>query len=285
MKKRYFVGLIIVMLSNFAYSLNGETLREFWIVDNLSTPESVVYDSLNDLLYVSNINGDPADKDRNGYISKINLKGEIVEKKWIATLDAPKGMAISENYLYVADINQLVMIDINLGKIVARFNIKDSEFLNDVTSDKNGNIYITDSSSSPGIIYKFLGGKITKWLVNKNLKRPNGIAFYNDEIFVGSFANGMLYKINPKTNETNEMGKFINAIDGLTFANGDKFFLSNWFGKIVMVKDFSNYYELTYNFPTKINSADILYLDYYGGILLIPTFFADKLIAYKIISD
>ena len=100
MKKRYFIGLLILILSNFAYSLNGETLREFWIVDNLSTPESVVYDSLNNLLYVSSINGDPADKDRNGYISKINLKGEIVEKKWIATLDAPKGMAISDNYLY-----------------------------------------------------------------------------------------------------------------------------------------------------------------------------------------
>jgi len=285
MKKRYFIGLLVLILSNFAYSLNGETLREFWIVDNLSTPESVVYDSLNNLLYVSSINGDPADKDRNGYISKINLKGEIVEKKWIATLDAPKGMAISDNYLYVADINQLVMIDINLGKIVARFNVKDAEFLNDVVADKNGNIYITDSSSSPGVIYKFVGGKITKWLVNKNLKRPNGIAFYNNEIFVGSFATGMLYKINSITKEIEEIGKFISAIDGLTFGSGNKLFLSNWFGKIVIVEDFSNYYELTYDFPTKINSADILYLDYSGGILIIPTFFADKLIAYKIVSD
>ena len=43
-------------------------------------PESVIYDSKNDVLYVSNITDHPFKKDGTGYISKIGLDGSIIEK-------------------------------------------------------------------------------------------------------------------------------------------------------------------------------------------------------------
>ncbi len=69
-------------------------------------PESVLYNPAKKELYVSNINGQPLGRDGNGYISRLGLDGEIIIRKWVTGLDAPKGMGIFKNILYVADINK-----------------------------------------------------------------------------------------------------------------------------------------------------------------------------------
>ena len=78
-----------------------------WVVDGLNEPESVIYDEMSNAIYISNINGDPLELDKNGYISKISVDGQILEKKWVAGLDAPKGMAIYDNNLFVTDVNKI----------------------------------------------------------------------------------------------------------------------------------------------------------------------------------
>ena len=75
-------------------------------------PESVIYDSKNDVLYVSNITDHPFKKDGTGYISKIGLDGTIIKKKWINKLNAPKGLTITNDKLYIADVDELVEVDI-----------------------------------------------------------------------------------------------------------------------------------------------------------------------------
>jgi hypothetical protein len=114
--------------------------------DDLKNPESVVYAPKQNVLYVSNIDGKPDQKDQNGFISKISpSNGSIVELNWITGLNAPKGMAIynnnSSSRLYVSDITDLVEIDIGSGKIIKRFNAPGSVFLNDVALDNQG-IYL-----------------------------------------------------------------------------------------------------------------------------------------------
>ena len=83
-----------------------------WVVDGLNEPESAVFDKKNSAIYISNINGDPLKLDKNGYISKITVDGQILEKKWIKGLDAPKGMTIFNDHLFVADINKIWKINI-----------------------------------------------------------------------------------------------------------------------------------------------------------------------------
>src|SRR2546427_258967 len=66
----------------------------------IKAPESVLYDVAGDQYLVSNINGQPLDKDGNGFISRLTPEGRVAELKWIAggtkgvTLNAPKGMGI-----------------------------------------------------------------------------------------------------------------------------------------------------------------------------------------------
>ena len=122
---------------------------------NLKDPESVAYESKQHVLFVSNMNGQPDQKDQNGFISKVSpSNGSIIELNWITALNAPKGIAISNDNstLYVADITDLVQIDIDSGKIIKRFNAPGSSFLNDVVADNQGNIYVSDTDTNT--IYK-----------------------------------------------------------------------------------------------------------------------------------
>ena len=96
-------------------------LEEQWATEQiLKTPESVIYDGENNVLYVSNINRNPSQKNEKGFISKISLDGEIIELKWITGLNAPKGSGIYNGKLFVADIDRLVEIDIKKGKILKK---------------------------------------------------------------------------------------------------------------------------------------------------------------------
>ena len=83
-------------------------------------PESVIYDS-NDVLYVSNITDHPFNKDGTGYISKIGLDGAVIEKKWVDNLNAPKGLTISNDKLYIADVDELVEVDIATAKVTNKY--------------------------------------------------------------------------------------------------------------------------------------------------------------------
>lgn len=80
-------------------------------VTGFSTPESVVHDAVDDVYLVSNINGEPLAEDGNGFISRVTPDGEVEALRWIdgeadgVELNAPKGMAVLGDTLYVADID------------------------------------------------------------------------------------------------------------------------------------------------------------------------------------
>src|ERR671923_722747 len=117
----------------------------------LKTPESVIYEPNENVLFVSNIDGPPDRKDKQGFISKVSpLNGSIIELNWVTGLDAPKGMAIinsndNNKLLYVSDITDLLEIDINSGKIINRYNAPGSAFLTDGAS---GKLYIVNSNGT-----------------------------------------------------------------------------------------------------------------------------------------
>jgi len=108
------------------------------------TPESVLYDADSDVYLVSNINGEELAADANGFISRVDPTGRVVELKWIdgsrpeQALDAPKGMAFSDGVLYVADITSVRMFDGATGKAAGKVTIPGATFLNDVAAAPDG---------------------------------------------------------------------------------------------------------------------------------------------------
>src|SRR5205823_1424226 len=151
-------------------------------------PESVVFAPKQNVLFVSNVDGKPDQKDQKGFISKVSpSNGSIIELNWITGLNAPKGIAISNNdsKLYVSDITDLVEIDVASGKIIKRFNAPGSAFLNDVVSDNQGNIYVSDTITNT--IYKLdtnvkdNNTSLQAWLQSPQLNGPNGLHVDNNK--------------------------------------------------------------------------------------------------------
>jgi sugar lactone lactonase YvrE len=121
------------------------------------TPESVRYDSAGDVFYVSNINGSPLAKDDNGFISRMKPDGTIDSLELIAggrggvTLNAPKGLALVGDTLWVADIDAVRAFNVRTGAVVANVDLSSfhAVFLNDVCVGGDGAIYVTDTGMKP----------------------------------------------------------------------------------------------------------------------------------------
>src|SRR5262245_24182595 len=71
-------------------------------VTNLETPYSFVSSSSGKEYFISSVNGDPEAADNNGFITKLDGSGKILNLKFIQggtdgiVLNAPKGMALVE---------------------------------------------------------------------------------------------------------------------------------------------------------------------------------------------
>jgi DNA-binding beta-propeller fold protein YncE len=108
--------IFVLGTTDVAVAQESDQIQKLWETPTqLDTPESVVYEPTEDVLFVSNIDGEPDEKDGQGFISKISpSNGTVIELNWVTGLNAPKGMAVSSDSskLYVADITDLVEIDI-----------------------------------------------------------------------------------------------------------------------------------------------------------------------------
>jgi hypothetical protein len=98
-------------------------------------PESALFDTQRKVVYASNVAGDANAKDGVGFISKISPDGKLIELEWVKGLNAPKGMVMKGDKLYVSDVDQLVEIDIDKGEVSNRWNAEGSKFLNDTVVD------------------------------------------------------------------------------------------------------------------------------------------------------
>jgi hypothetical protein len=179
---RLVFGLILTLIVSSAQAAEPKLL---WEVKGLAQPESVVQDPATGVLYVSNVAGAVMQKDGNGFISKLRPDGTIIEREWVKGLDGPAGLALHDRALYVADIDQLVEINIASGEIVKRYPAEGALFLNDAAADEEGTVYVSDTPTNT--IWRLKDGKFEPWLQNDALKNPNGLLVQGDRLIVAPF--------------------------------------------------------------------------------------------------
>lgn len=217
-----------------------------WVEDvGFATPESVRHEPVSDVYLVSNINGVPTEKDGNGFISRLSPDGEVLELKWIdgeadgVVLNAPKGMAIQEGVLYVADIDCVRMFDLTSGAAAGEVCIPDATFLNDIAADDQGTVFVTDSGlrmgseglepSGTDAVYRLSGdGRMAAIARGDWLGRPNGVAVGSRGIFVGTFGSGEVHQLAVDGSHEPVMPASERQIDGVEFTDAGGFMFSSW---------------------------------------------------------
>ena len=293
MKKIAFFKYLFSMVFMFslAFAHADPVLTKLWESKaDFKLTESVVFDKENNILYVSNMQGDPFSKDGNGFISKVDLDGKIVKLKWIDGLNAPKGLAISKGKLYVGDVDQLIEIDIKAGKISKKLDAAGASFLNDVTVDTYGNVYVSDTFTDT--IYRLnTFGQLTTWLYSPKLEAPNGLHYEKGQIIVGSWGHptdgfapavvGHLKTIALKNKEIKSLGNAqpVGTLDGVESDGNGGYFVADWVGgNLLHIKADGNFKVLE---KLSQGAADHEVI-HDKKILIMPLMNDGKLVAFKI---
>lgn len=252
-------------------------LELLWQTDGFRVPESVlVHQQQQDkFLFVSEIDGAGSAADGEGGIALLNTDGSMRVQNWLRGLHAPKGMAEYNGKLYVADLTELVIIDIESATVTAKIPAADAVFLNDVTVDNNGVVYISDTRKN--VVYQYKDGAISIWL--ENIVAANGLKAIGNELYIA--AADLLLKVN-KSGEITQIAKgFAERADGLEPVGNGDFIVSCWAGIIYYVTADGSMTTLLDTRQQKRNTADIGW-DSQHQILYVPTFAGNSVAAYRL---
>jgi len=280
---------LLIVVFSFYYSLGiaqgskvylSSRVEALWkSAPVLETPESVLFSKEYQLIFVSNINGKPNEKDGNGFISKFTAEGNVVEIEWIKGLNAPKGMAEYKGHIFVSDIDRLIDIDINKGEIIKSYPVKGAQFLNDVASDRNGNIYVSDSQTD--IIYKLEDGVVLEFVKSDKIKGANGLCLSNGDLYIGT--KQKIVKVNLETFCVCDYILNTGSIDGLICLENKDIIFSDWSGNIYITALGKETIKLIDTTPLKVNAADIGFNELTRSIL-VPTFYDNRIMSYKLLD-
>jgi len=274
--KRILFSIVSSFIVLMAFS-QEHSLVKIWESDSLlKVPESVLPDLKNKVLYVANIEGtDPWGKDGKGSIAKVGLDGKIINAEWIRGLNAPKGMGQFKNTLYVADLTEVVVIDIEKGEIKTRIPVPNAEGLNDITVDPKGIIYVSDSKAKR--VYRVKGSDANPHL--ENLQGPNGVLWHKENLYV--LDKGGLYKVEYDRKLTKLSDGMEGGTDGVEPVYEKEFIVSCWAGVIYYVHADGTKDVLLDTRNDKINTADIGY-DPATRTVYVPTFWKNNVVAYQL---
>lgn len=250
-------------------------LTQLWeSKDQLPTPESVLYAPEKSALYVSLIDGDGSAKDGKGGIAILNMDGSLKDATWVQGLNAPKGLAMYKDLLYVADIDEVVVIDIITGNVINQIKVPGAQFLNDVTTDSNGKVYVSDTRK--GEIYLIHNNKPTLFM--KDAKDVNGLRVIDGSLY--AMAGPELWKIEANKNYTVLAKGLQLGGDGLEPVGDGSFLVTCWGGLIYHIGASGTVTELL-DVRDKMKTADLGY-NQKDKILYVPTFLNNSVVAYQL---
>ncbi len=220
----------------------GEPVWE--IREGLAQPESAYFDKSSKFLFISNVAGDSGARDGKGWIMKADLEGKVHGAQWVSGLNAPKGLRAHKDVLYVADIDDIVAVSIKTGVVLRRISAPGARMLNDVATDSQGNVYVSDTLGSR-IYHMTPKGKVTVFAEGPELGSPNGLAVHQNELHVASWGYtqdwttktaGKLYVLDLKSKAISRATNPLGNLDGLELGPRGEWLVSDWVaGKVMRV--------------------------------------------------
>jgi sugar lactone lactonase YvrE len=265
--KKICLSAIIVLVSSTL--LAQRSLEKLWESDSvtLKGPESALFDSKSNSLYVSSMNA--------GTIVRMDLDGKVIKKDWVTGLTSNKGSALFNGLLYTAETSAVAVIDVDKATIIKRIPVEGAQMLNDLAMDSKGVIYVSDTRGAK--VYRIEGDKPTVYL--ENMPGANGLLTVNTDLFV--LTSTSFQKVDANKVITKIADGFESGLDGIVMVANNEFIISDYHGILYYVKADGTKQVLLDTRANRIMSNDISY-DSKTKILYVPSFSTNYIIAYKV---
>jgi len=251
-------------------------------------PYGVVVDPKTNLIYVSNMNGPGEKRDDNGFISRLKSDGTIMQLKLIdgvsegVTLNAPKGMAIIGNFLYVADIDAIRVFDI--AKATPLFNVNFGDYkinhFYGLTIGPDGALYVADGPANT--IYRIdvmNEHRVTPFIVDESLGEPHCLVWYSlRQVFlIGGWKSGQIFAYDREGKKQGYPGIFLSALEGIAAdLKGNTYVASTSLAAIYRISPSGVVFPYINGVDTPL---DIVYLNETGELLAV-SYRRNSLISY-----
>lgn len=156
------------------------------IINDLSAPQSIIADPGHGYL-VANANGDPGNRDNRGFISRLDLEGKLTNLHFIqggnetTVLNAPTGMVLVGEILYVADIDTIRRFSRTTAQPLSSISMTryHCTSLAGLTANKAGLLFVSDTNTNA--IYQIDPSKefaVTLVIQDEALSNPRGLAVH-----------------------------------------------------------------------------------------------------------
>ncbi|TCK85200.1 SMP-30/gluconolactonase/LRE family protein [Albibacterium bauzanense] len=266
MKKLFLLGIIVLAYSPL---FAQHSLEKLWESDSITLkgPESVLYDSNSNSLYVSSMGS--------GTVVRMDLNGKVIKNDWVTGLTSNKGSAIFNGLFYTAETSGVAVIDIDKASVIKRIPIEDAQMLNDLAIDSKGIVYVSDTRA--GKVYRIEGDEPALYL--ENIPGANGLLTLNSDLYV--VGSSTFQKVNANKEITTIADSFENGLDGIVMIAENEFILSNFRGILYYINRDGTNQLLLDSRANQIMANDISY-DNQTRTLYVPSFGTNRIIAYKV---
>lgn len=280
--KKYILSLAL------GATLLGASELKYQEFDGFKSPESIFVDK--NFVYVSNVGEklDPLAKDNDGFISKLDKNGKVLEYKFLSNLNAPKGMMELADTLYVVDIDTLRGFDLKNKKEIFNLSIKGAIFLNDIEKLDENTLLVSDTGT--GLILKVdLKEKSYDEFLKLDIAKfggPNGLYLdrKNNKLFIAGYhpdgmSGGVVMSYDLAKKELSIIKNEKESYDGIVPYN-NALLVSSWGENLNgLVYSLENNKAVKLNLTSMKGPAD-MFID--GDALWIPKMVEGKILKIKL---
>ncbi|HPQ80224.1 MAG TPA: hypothetical protein PLZ86_00680 [bacterium] len=218
--KKIIFALILV------FTLASAGLARAFSTGGFQNPYGIAVDPKGGFIYVSNVNGLPNARDGNGFISRLKGDGTVDKMRFIdgasrdVSLNAPKGMAIRDTTLYVADIEKLHAFDLTTGRFLFDINFGDlpTQHFYGVTLGPDDSLYVADGPA--GTVWRVeipRMHEVTTFATGMELGQPHDVCWFPARQFfmVAGWNSGQIVAFDRSGKRQAVPGLFLRTLEGL----------------------------------------------------------------------
>jgi len=258
-------------------AMTAPRLEQLWVQTGFDAPEGAALGPDGNY-FISNVAGDASVRDGSGFVSKIAEDGTVLMLRWAEGLDAPTGMVVHEDILYVADRAGVVSFDAHIGTRLADFPIAEAQFLNDMTVWQ-GEVLVSDSGTAS--IHRITPEGAELFATSPDWQGINGILGDEDRLLIATMQEGYLIEYTgPDAQRIIARG--MTDADGIGLVPGGGYLVSSWKGRIHYAAEDG---QVTTLIDTEAQGVLQNDLSIFGDVVIVPNWEPGTVTAWRVVRD